>query len=232
MTFKELYQSLLEAETNLSDLESGFSTSSNLLGHLQALRTFINNKSFEVFLASKNEYVYWSHCSTATYNKTYESRLKDVLDSDNNSITNEIEFIESELQNLNTWRSNFSHSYYHHDLFSPITKKIKILEYKKRLLSPEKENTLSDFSNSSAIEKVIYLHKLGVLDFLRKKSPFIHSTNKLAEYLSAITGEKSSTLQSNINPIYSTQTDQNRNPLNKEKPLKTVEKSLILMGIS
>ncbi|HNP32157.1 MAG TPA: hypothetical protein PKN96_02560 [Flavobacterium sp.] len=232
MKFEELYKDLLEAETDLLELNIGEKLSNNLKGQLETIRKFIFNQSLEVFLASKTENVYWSHCSTATYNWTYKIRLMEALNNDNNSIHNEVEFIESEIQNLIWLRNNFSNSNYNPDLFNPLTKKIKLLEYKRQELLPEKKEESLDFSDSSAIEKVVFLYKTGILDFLRQKSPFIHSTNKLAEFLSAITGEKTETLQPNINPIYSPQADQKRNPLNKQELIKRVEKHLNIIGFS
>jgi hypothetical protein len=232
MKFKELYQNLTDAETNLSDLESGNSTSSNLKEHLHDIRRFIYFHSLKVFLASKEEDIYWSHCSTATYFSTFDFRLEEAIKNDKNNIHNDIEFVESEIKQLNYFKDRFSSSNYHFELFNPINKKIRLLEYKKQLLNPNEKEELLDFSDSSVSEKIIYLHKLGVLDFLRKKSPFIHSTNKFAEYLSAVTGENVGTLQSYLNPIYSPQTDQKNNPLNKKAAIERIEKHLNIMGIS
>lgn len=232
MKFEELYKSLSEAEISLVELETGISISDNLKEHLQAIRDFIYSQSLKVFLASKEEGIYWSHCSTATYNATYKNRLKSALDHDYNNIHNEIEFVESEVKQLIYLKNNFSKSYYFPDLFNPINKKIKLLENKKHKLLPEKGELLLDFSDSSAMEKVIYLHKLGVLDFLRKQSSFNNSTNNLAKFLSAITGEKATTLQSYLNPIFSSQTDQKNNPLKKKTSVEKIEKQINTMGIS
>ncbi|HEX8013751.1 MAG TPA: hypothetical protein VF465_00830 [Flavobacterium sp.] len=83
-----------------------------------------------------------------------------------------------------------------------------------------------DLSDTSTTEKIIYLKKLGVLDFLKDKQPFLSSTNKLATVLSAITGARSTTIQSMINPIFSKNIDDKNNPLNSEKTVKKVENRL------
>lgn len=231
MSFEKLHKELLEAESDLLDLESGYATSSNLKEHLELLRDFILEKSLEVYLASKKENIHWSHCSTATFNKTYKERLNDALDNDSNEIHNEIEFIESEIEHLSILKNNFSRTNYHHDLFIPITKKIGLLENKLQDLSINNKEELLDISDSKIVDKIIFLHKLGVLDYLRKQSSISSSVNLLAEFLSGVTGEKTETLQSYLNPMYSPQTKQGNNPLTKKTALKRVENQLIKLGI-
>ena len=84
-----------------------------------------------------------------------------------------------------------------------------------------------DLSDTSTTEKIIYLKKLGVLDFLKDQQPFLSSTNKLATVLSAITGAKPTTIQSMINPIFSKNIENKNNPLNSVKTVKKVEHRLI-----
>jgi len=92
------------------------------------------------------------------------------------------------------------------------------------------EEPLLDLSETIGTEKIIFLHKLGILDHLREKHPFNTSNNSLATILSAITGEDVKTLQSYINPIYSPDTIQKNNPLNKPKKVKKVNDKLINIG--
>ncbi len=96
----------------------------------------------------------------------------------------------------------------------------------------EYNEILLDYSDSSGREKIVFLHKLGVIDFLKEKKLFLSSTNKLAEYLSAVTGEKLSTLQSYLNPMFSKDTIAKNNPLKSDKLVKTVEQKLISMGFN
>lgn len=100
-------------------------------------------------------------------------------------------------------------------------KKIKVKEVKVPLL---------DLSNSKGTEKIVMLQKLGIIDFLKEKQPFIQSTNKLAEVLSGITGEKAETIQSYINPMVSPGTSQKNNPMKKEKLVSKVNQNLINIG--
>lgn len=89
---------------------------------------------------------------------------------------------------------------------------------------------ISDLSESSPTEKIIYLQKLGVIDFLIKKQPFRSSINSLATILSSLTGEKSSTLQPMLNAMLSPNVCEKNNPLNSKKGLAKVEKTLIQIG--
>jgi|SRR5690554_1239821 len=117
------------------------------------------------------------------------------------------------------------------DFLSEYPKIISTLPKQNLKENIERENLL-DFSDNKATEKIIFLKKLGVLDFLRDKDLFRASTNKLAEYLSAVTGEKSTTLQSYLNPIVSANISQKNNPLSNSKNVKKVEQILINSGFS
>ncbi|MFV0234181.1 hypothetical protein OBK30_14160 [Empedobacter falsenii] len=116
----------------------------------------------------------------------------------------------------------------------------KVAEYDLELATSSKfsfylsnvdENVeLIDYSNSKGTEKIIFLQRLGVIDFLKEKTLFQTSTNKLAEYLSAFTGEKTDTLQSYLNPIINKNVSQKNNPLNTISTVNKVENKLINMG--
>lgn len=86
-----------------------------------------------------------------------------------------------------------------------------------------------DYSDTTAVEKIVFLHQLGILDFLRSKSPFNASTNKLAEVISAFTGISQTTAQPYINPIISKDVVDKNNPL-KEKNIAIVKQKLLKMG--
>ena len=117
-----------------------------------------------------------------------------------------------------------------------INRQKKYTEYLKKWLFENKSKSIKvespdiDLSGSSATEKIIYLHQLGVLDFLKDKQPFLSSTNRLATILSAIIDEKSVTIQPMINPILSKKVDDKNNPLNSPKPLAKVTKQLNDIG--
>ena len=90
------------------------------------------------------------------------------------------------------------------------------LERIKQLLEVKKQDFLSDYSNSKLTEKIIALNEAGILDFLRNKEPFNFSVNSLAEFLSLCLGEKTTSIQSYINPIIN-KSDPSKSPYNTKK---------------
>jgi len=89
-----------------------------------------------------------------------------------------------------------------------------------------------DLSDTTATEKIIYLQKLGVIDFLRTKQPFLSSINSLATVLSAVTGAKTETIQPMLNPMISKEAGQKNNPLNSKNTVSKVETQLINIGFN
>lgn len=102
---------------------------------------------------------------------------------------------------------------------------LKIIEFKDKPEIPT-----IDLSDTTATEKIIYLHKLGVIDFLTNKNNI--SINGLATVLSALTGEKPETVQSMLNPIISINAGQKNNPLNSKKAVERVKQQLIKIGFN
>jgi hypothetical protein len=111
-----------------------------------------------------------------------------------------------------------------------IKSKNKITESEPQQLEPE----AIDLSKTTATEKIIYLQKLGVIDFLRTKQPFNTSINSLATVISAITGVNPETkhIQSMLNPMISKEVGQKNNPLNSKNTVSKVEKQLINIGFN
>lgn len=89
---------------------------------------------------------------------------------------------------------------------------------------------LVDFSELGITEKIIFLSRLGVLDFLKGIEPFNTSTNRLASVISAFTGEKTTSIQPMINPMFSKQVDDSKNPMNSKKTVQKVDQKLISIG--
>jgi hypothetical protein len=103
---------------------------------------------------------------------------------------------------------------------------ISFLETKKKELEIQTPQTIIepeslDLSKTSAVEKIIYLNELGIIDFLRAKPEFMGSTNLMATILSAITDEKATTLQTSLNRLINNDTDDKNHPY---KALGTVNK--------
>ncbi|WP_289024360.1 hypothetical protein [uncultured Salegentibacter sp.] len=77
--------------------------------------------------------------------------------------------------------------------------------------------------------RIIFLKELGILDHLRKFECFQASTNAMAAVVSSFTNIPTTTVQSYLNPIFSSGTKQANNPLN-EKNIKEVRQDLINFG--
>jgi hypothetical protein len=87
-----------------------------------------------------------------------------------------------------------------------------------------------DLSKTKAIEKIIFLSELGVLEFLRDKSPFNTTINSLATILSAITGENNTTLQPSLNAMFSNAVDKSKDPYKTKNTVEKVRNQLINIG--
>lgn len=124
-------------------------------------------------------------------------------------------------------RMNFKISDFQ-DCIQDIVTEINEKASNKALTSIDLESL--DLSDTTATEKIIYLEKLGVLDFLRNKQHV--STNGLASALSAITGENIKTLQPMLNPIFNKQAGQKNNPLESTKTVRKVKKHLNDLGFT
>jgi len=120
----------------------------------------------------------------------------------------------------------------------------KISEIDKELINNSKFSSFStnvdliefqdsdNFKQVSASKKIIFLYKLGVIDYLKKIEPF-SIDNRLAIYLSQITGEKEGTIQKALSAIHSVRKDDyNANPLLRQKTVKQVESKLAELGVS
>ena len=112
---------------------------------------------------------------------------------------------------------------------------INEIELCLKSLSDENQNEADqelleiDYSDSKFNERVIMLHELGVLDFLRGMQPFTSSINSLASVLSGFTGIPGTTVQSYINPIYNKTANQRNNPLKSNK-IEVIVQKLIQIG--
>lgn len=117
------------------------------------------------------------------------------------------------------------------------TKKRNI-EYLKRWIIENKSNILKvelpeiDLSDTIATEKIIYLQKLGVIDFLRSQQPFISVPDKVSQVLSAITGIKIDSIRPMLRPIINKDSEHSKNPLNSKNAVARVEKQLIRIGFN
>lgn len=111
-----------------------------------------------------------------------------------------------------------------------LLKKDSLMNDKVDFSNDKNELPLVDFSNSKLTEKIIALNEAGILDFLKEKQPFNLSTNSLAEFLSLCLGEKTTSIQSYINPIINN-SDQSKSPYYTAKTVEKVKLKLIQIGL-
>lgn len=111
---------------------------------------------------------------------------------------------------------------------------ISFLETKKseieRPVNKPENITDLDLSASNAVQKILYLNELGVIDFLRTKQPFNTSINSLANVLTAITGEKQRTLQPYLNALLSNTGAENKHPYHTESTVEKIKSQLTNIG--
>ncbi len=114
---------------------------------------------------------------------------------------------------------------------SSYNKIISFLETRKSELEPE--STLSeplDLSDAKAVEKIIYLNELEIIDFLRTKTKAGISNNSLASILSGITGIKADTIKPSLNRLSSNDKLDIRHPYYNEKTVAKVRTFLAKLG--
>jgi len=196
---------------------------------------------------TKNK-TYFFGCSFEVYKLTYDLRLQSYFAIYNDAT--ERDFIEYEKsKKYNDFYELQVNDYVNEHKFEysilcdyTLNNQILFSLQKRASFLNEKLNTTGivetqepeaiDLSETTATEKIIYLYKLGIIDFLRNKQPFKSSTNSLATVLSAITGINPDTkhIQSMLNPIVNKQVGQKNNPLNSTKTVLKVETQLTNIG--
>jgi len=211
---------------------------------------FIDRKEivFEAFekehSAYNGENIYFYGCSFSSYKNTFEKRLDAHLQEYiENSI---ISFIELELESSEKpYTEKWVSSKMQKNINTSLRIRREFLSEKAELNDYEvinSDNTYSllkinnptktgevlvDLSDTTIKQKLIYLHELGLLHELRKVEPFKYSVNRIAQAVSAIIGEKQSTIQSYINPIFNTSSKQDNSALHNQEDVDDVRHSLI-----
>lgn len=89
-------------------------------------------------------------------------------------------------------RPNYLYQFFQKKL-SHLGSSIKLERDVKNIKEKEKEEDPLDFSNSMGTEKIIYLHELGILDFLRNQESCKNNVSNLASVISTFTGITSGT---------------------------------------
>lgn len=209
-------------------------------------------KTFEKEYCKLNETnKYFIGCKFEVYNNNYKDRLSSFLNEDSDS--REQDFIENELKLITSFTpSDYAQEQLQETIKTSLKRQVYFLEDKlfqigftaiydpKSSIFLKTEVTkhtlnamnLNDEESLKITEKIVYLSELGVLDFLRNKQPFTSSINTLAEILSVILGEKRATLQSYLNPMFSSGVIQSNNPLINNKSLSKVRTHLAEIGFT
>ncbi|NVK75009.1 MAG: hypothetical protein HWE24_16190 [Oceanospirillaceae bacterium] len=208
---------------------------------------------YKTFEKEYNSYVkkgeYFYGCPFNVYNKTFNSRLKEYIKNEDDLET--IDFIKRE---LNRGISSFERPYMEKEMSyrieASLRKRFDFLSLKAKeenyeILIPDDTNGFrlskmdasspdieigADLTDLNIPKKVLFLYELGVIDFLKTKTPFNTNCNALSRVFSAITGEKTSSLNRNVAPIHSSDADNPRNPLNNQTNYSQVKHELNEIG--
>ena len=108
------------------------------------------------------------------------------------------------------------------------SKLLKNIEASKNNKSEE----VIDYSDTAITSKIIFLVKLGIVEFLRKEQPFNTSINSLATVFSALTGGKVITIQPMLNAMLSEGVDDKKNPMKSKKTVDVVVNKLVQIGFN
>lgn len=87
-----------------------------------------------------------------------------------------------------------------------------------------------DLSDTTAVEKIIYLNELGIIDFLRTKTKTGISNGSLASVIGAITGMNPDTIKSSLNRLPKDRNIDNKHPYHTEKTVARVKTFLTKLG--
>ncbi len=140
----------------------------------------------------------------------------------------EIEFEEHDEDYYNSdVDEELDEDYYNIDIAE---KKDDVDEQKKPQYSQPIDEQNDDVISMSISMKIIYLEKLGIIEFLRKEEPFIMSLNSLAKVFSRIIGAKPATVQPYLNAMLGRDVNTKNNPLNSESNVESVEYFLSKLG--
>jgi hypothetical protein len=165
------------------------------------------------------------------YKITFPTLLKDYVDSSSGVA---LEFFDGQMK-LYELPFHFKidgvliekkdHEIRKEEIYNFIKVKIAELKYGKPL-----EEVEVDLSDARPTEQIIYLQRLGIIDFLLKKQPFASSQNSLSTVLSAVTGIPITSLSPLLRrTIQNDQTD-SKNPLYSVKAVLKVETNLKNVG--
>lgn len=214
---------------------------------------YINSSFEELFLLSHNKTIFFEKCSFTVFELTFESRFLEYKNI--NVDANLIDFTKAEYNTLEYQKKGFEdhfNSINEKRVFDSYVKKREFLEtiflkeniipkieeiplesevlnykityHKTRPQQPESEPL--DLSDTSAVQRIIYLNELGIIDFLRTKAKVGISNGELASLLSAITGVKANTIKPSLNRLDKNDIDDNKHPYYKTDNVNKIKKRI------
>jgi hypothetical protein len=104
----------------------------------------------------------------------------------------------------------------------------KFFDEEGNLLQQESE---VNRNHLNAVQKIILLDKLGMIEFLRNVPGLSTSINNLAWTLASITDEKQSTLQPYLNALLTKTAAENKHPYYSKSSVDKVKNMMVLKGI-
>ena len=219
-----------------------------------------NNDFFEIYKDSHQKKYFYKYCSSEVYqlhfNENFQKfqtikidvNLMDFIIDELNIINHDFANIKNKLylskENYNFVKKSFIKK---NDYLENTAKELGYKILKSATESNFPQNTffsykfenkgdveipLLDLSDTTATEKIIYLEKLGIIDFLRSKKLFLSVPDKVSQVISAITGIKVESVRPMVRPIINNDFENKNNPLNSPKAVERVEKKLINIGLN
>lgn len=104
----------------------------------------------------------------------------------------------------------------------------RVIDVLDESVNPEPEPL--DLSHTSAVEKIIYLNELGIIDFLRTKAKAGISNGGLASVLSGITGVKPETIKPSLNRLSNNDIADKNHPYSTQKTVDKIKVFLTKLG--
>lgn len=120
---------------------------------------------------------------------------------------------------------------YFENVFSFMSEVVESEYAKIKIVDNYTEPEPFDFSDTSAVEKIIYLNELGIIKFLRTNAKAGISNGSLASLLSAITGIRADTIKPSLNRLDKKDIDDNKHPYYKADNVSKIKKRIEDLGI-
>lgn len=208
----------------------------------------------EEYIEYEDNYIYFYGCSMESYKFTFEKRKKEFIESF--ADYDDYDFFMHEFrQGIFSFNRNYMDPKMLLKIEASLRKRYLFLKEKAeelgyrvellndnsvKLIQENKKSDTIDFEEENesvgtikthkAPVKVLFLHELGIIDFLAKKTSFITNTNALCKALGHAVGERQDTLYRVINPLLKNDEDDTRHPYNNDNNVEFVKNTLNYIG--